>query len=77
MNTTSRSPGRSGRVPGALFALAALASPMLAQAQQDRPSPVQVAQAQIRELAPSVRATGIVRSRAAADLAAAVAGRLQ
>jgi RND family efflux transporter MFP subunit len=77
MNTTSRSPGRSGRVPGALLALAALASPLSAQAQQDRPSPVQVAQAQIRELAPSVRATGIVRSRAAADLAAAVAGRLQ
>ena len=33
--------------------------------------------AEVRELAPSVQATGIVRSRAAADLAAAVNGRLQ
>jgi RND family efflux transporter MFP subunit len=48
-----------------------------ATAQQDRPSPVQVARAEVRELAPSVNATGIVRSRAAADLAASVAGRLQ
>jgi RND family efflux transporter MFP subunit len=46
-------------------------------AQQDRPSPVQVARAEVRQLAPSVRATGVVRSRAAADLAAAVAGRLE
>ena len=38
---------------------------------------MQVARAEVRELAPSVHATGIVRSRAAADLAAAVAGRLQ
>jgi len=47
------------------------------QAQQERPSPVQVARAEVRQLAPSVRATGIVRSRSAADLAAAVAGRLE
>jgi RND family efflux transporter MFP subunit len=47
------------------------------RAQQDRPSPVQVARAEVRQLAPSVRATGIVRSRSAADLAAAVAGRLE
>ena len=46
-------------------------------AQQDRPAPVQIARAEVRELAPSVLATGIVRSRAAADLAAAVDGRLQ
>lgn len=46
-------------------------------AQQERPSPVQVAPAQVRQLAPAVRATGIVRSRASADLAAAVAGRLE
>lgn len=48
-----------------------------AYAQQERPAPVQVARAELRQLAPSVRATGIVRSRAAADLAAAVAGRLE
>jgi RND family efflux transporter MFP subunit len=48
-----------------------------AQAPQERPSPVKVARAEVRELAPSVHATGIVRSRAAADLAPAVAGRLQ
>ena len=54
-----------------------LLAPGAARAQQDRPSPVQIARAEIRELAPSVRATGIVRSRAAADLAAAVGGRLQ
>jgi RND family efflux transporter MFP subunit len=47
-------------------------------AAQDRPpSPVQVARAQVRELAPMVRAAGMVRSRASADLAASVAGRLQ
>jgi RND family efflux transporter MFP subunit len=51
-----------------------LAVPALAE--QDRPSPVQVAHAEVRQLAPSVHATGIVRSRAAADLASAVAGRL-
>jgi RND family efflux transporter MFP subunit len=38
---------------------------------------VQVAHAEVRQLAPSVHATGIVRSRAAADLAASVAGTLQ
>jgi RND family efflux transporter MFP subunit len=38
---------------------------------------VEIARAEVRELAPSVRATGIVRSRAAADLAAAVGGRLE
>jgi RND family efflux transporter MFP subunit len=48
-----------------------------ARAQEDRPSPVQVARAEVRQLAPSVTATGVVRSRAAADLAAAVGGRLQ
>jgi RND family efflux transporter MFP subunit len=48
-----------------------------ATAQQDRPAAVQVARAEVRDLAPSVQATGIVRSRAAADLAAAVGGRLQ
>lgn len=44
---------------------------------QERPSAVVVAHAQIRQLAPVVNATGIVQSRAAADLAAAVAGRLE
>jgi RND family efflux transporter MFP subunit len=51
--------------------------PALAQAPQERPSPVQIARAEVRELAPSVQATGIVRSRAAADLAPSVAGRLE
>ncbi len=58
---------------GAIFLL--VAAP--ATSQQERPSPVRVARAEVRELAPSVNATGIVRSRAAADLAASVAGRLQ
>jgi RND family efflux transporter MFP subunit len=58
---------------GAVAGLAGQAT----SAQQDRPSPVQVARAEVRQLAPSVNATGVVRSRAAADLAAAVAGRLQ
>lgn len=48
-----------------------------AAAQERSPSPVQVAHAQVRELAPVVRAAGLVRSRASADLAAAVSGRLQ
>lgn len=59
-----------------LLLVAALA-PGLADAQPEKSSPVEIARAEVRELAPSVRATGIVRSRAAADLAAAVAGRLQ
>jgi RND family efflux transporter MFP subunit len=64
--------------PVAAFALlAAVAGPSTAVAQQERSAPVQVAQVELRQLAPSVRATGIVRSRAAADLAAAVGGRLQ
>lgn len=47
-------------------------------AAQDRPpSPVQIAHAQVRELAPVVRAAGMVRSRASADLAVSVGGRLQ
>jgi RND family efflux transporter MFP subunit len=48
-----------------------------ALAQEERPSPVEIARAEVRQLAPSVQSTGIVRSRAAADLAAAVGGRLQ
>jgi len=61
----------------AAVVLATLAAPWPALAQQERPSPVQVTRAEVRELAPSVHATGIVRSRAAADLAPAVGGRLQ
>jgi len=49
----------------------------VASAQDSRPASVQVAKAQIRELAPAVSAAGLVRSRASADLAASVAGRLQ
>jgi RND family efflux transporter MFP subunit len=48
-----------------------------AQAQERPPAPVQVAHARVQELAPAVRAAGLVRSRASADLAAAVSGRLQ
>ena len=48
-----------------------------ASAQDPRPASVQVAKAQVRELAPSVHAAGLVRSRASADLAASVPGRLQ
>ena len=60
---------------GVAVALVALAG---AAAAQDRPpASVLVAQAQVRELAPVVRAAGLVRSRASADLAASVAGRLQ
>ncbi len=61
----------------ALALLAVVAVPSPAFAQQERSAPVQVALVELRQLAPSVRATGIVRSRAAADLAAAVGGRLQ
>ena len=56
----------------ALFALAGVAG-----AQDRPPASVQVARAQVRELAPSVHAAGLVRSRASADLAASVGGRLQ
>lgn len=69
---------RAGRLVMALVAAAAsVATPVIAQAPPERPSPVEIARAEVRELAPSVHATGLVRSRAAADLAAAVAGRLQ
>ncbi len=61
----------------AFVLLAAVVAPSSAFAQQERSAPVQIAQVELRQLAPSVRATGIVRSRAAADLAAAVGGRLQ
>jgi hypothetical protein len=44
-----------------------------ATAQDRPPSPVQVARAQVRELAPVVRAAGMVRSRASADPAVQVA----
>ena len=54
-----------------------VATPAFAQAPPERPSPVEIARAEVRELAPSVHATGLVRSRDAADLAAAVGGRLQ
>ena len=69
---------RAGRLVMALVAAAAgVVTPAFAQAPPERPSPVEIARAEVRELAPSVHATGVVRSRAAADLAAAVAGRLQ
>jgi RND family efflux transporter MFP subunit len=50
--------------------------PFAAEAQQ-RPAPaVETAPVEIRQLAPRVTVTGQVQSRAAADLSAAVAGRL-
>ena len=57
-------------------ALMALAGPAVL-AQERPPASVLVAKAQVRELAPSVHAAGLVRSRASADLAASVGGRLQ
>lgn len=51
-----------------------LATPLLAQG----PAPaVEVASAQLRELAPTVTATGQVQSRSGAGIAAAVSGQLQ
>jgi len=44
---------------------------------QQRPAAVEITHAQVRELAPSVKATGVVQSRDAAALAAAVEGRLE
>jgi RND family efflux transporter MFP subunit len=62
---------------GLVAGVAVVATTASAQAPTERPLPVEIAQAEVRELAPSVHATGLVRSRAAADLAAAVGGRLQ
>jgi RND family efflux transporter MFP subunit len=64
-------------VTGAVLATLATVAVAPAFGQQRPPAPVQVAEAQVRELAPKVRAAGMVRSRASADLAASVAGRLQ
>lgn len=75
-----RSMRRSILRPGvqrALLLAPGLCAALAAAAQEAPPASVQVAEAQVRLLAPSVHATGLVRSRAAADLAAAVGGRLQ
>jgi RND family efflux transporter MFP subunit len=69
----SRAPRGLAAVLASLAMLAGTGS----QAQERPPSSVQVARAAVRDLAPAVRAAGIVRSRAAADLSASVAGRLQ
>src|SRR5436309_1216219 len=45
-------------------------------AQEPKAAAVQVAKAEMKNLAPSVTTTGQVRSRAGADLSAGVAGRL-
>ena len=58
-----------------LLFVAPLLSPV-AIAQQQQPAAVETAPVEHRELAPSVTVTGQVRSRDAADLAAAVGGRL-
>jgi RND family efflux transporter MFP subunit len=60
-----------------MLAVAAVIDPVVARAQDRPPASVQVAEAQVRRLAPEVRAAGLVRSRAAADLAVSVGGRLQ
>jgi RND family efflux transporter MFP subunit len=66
------------RACGPLACLVVLAlAAAVAAAQDSRPASVQVAKAQVRDLAPSVHAAGLVRSRASADLAASVPGRLQ
>ena len=67
---------RIRRSPQAI-AIVMIALAEVASAQDRPPASVQVARAQVRELAPSVCAAGLVRSRASADLAASVAGRLQ
>ena len=61
----------------AIASLALVVAASAAAQQQERPASVQVSRAEVRQLAPSVHATGLVQSRAAADLAAAVSGRLQ
>lgn len=62
---------KSVPLPLALLFLASSAS-----AQQPPPAAVETAPVEKRELAPRITVTGQVRSRAAADLAAAVGGRL-
>lgn len=61
----------------ALLLVLGMSAAQSAPAQDRPPASVQVARAQVRLLAPRVHATGIVRSRAAADLAVAVSGRLE
>ncbi len=57
--------------------LVAQLAPLNVAAQATRPAPaVEVTPAEMRELAPTVTATGLVQSRAGADLATAVAGQL-
>jgi RND family efflux transporter MFP subunit len=59
------------------FMLLALLMPLNAAAQAARPAPaVEVTPAELRQLAPTVTATGLVQSRAGAELATAVAGQL-
>lgn len=58
-----------------LLSLLVLSAPVFAQG-GPAPSAVKVARAELRAIAPSVTVTGVVQSRAAADLAAPVAGRL-
>src|SRR5689334_15809320 len=58
------------------IAAAALAAPFSLLAQAPPPAAVETAPVEKRELAPRITVTGQVRSRAAADLSASVAGRL-
>jgi len=59
-----------------LLVAAALLAAVPALAQQRPPAAVETAPASLKQLAPTVTVTGQVQSRAAADLAAAVAGTL-
>lgn len=71
-NHRPRLPGRRA----AAFAAFSLLAVAVAHAQERPPAPVQIAHARVQELAPVVRAAGLVRSRASADLSASVSGRL-
>lgn len=70
MTTPSLTPAKAGIRFLLLFV------PSLALAQAPPPAAVETAPVEKRELAPRITVTGQVRSRAAADLAAAVGGRL-
>lgn len=72
-----RSNQAAGMLRAAFVAAFTLTAPFGAVAQQQRPAAVEVTRAEVRQLAPTVRATGVVQARQAADLAAGVAGRLE
>lgn len=78
MNTSIDHAVSFDRLAACRVALALLLMPLAATAQSARPPPaVEVTAAELRQLAPSVTATGLVQSRAGADIATAVDGQLQ